>query len=330
MRTKNTQLSRIVRVLFALCVVIAISSPLFAADSYPTRPIRFIIPYPPGGGPDVVGRLLAPELSKEFGQQAVMENRPGGGAIVGTELVAKSAPDGYTVLIATGSFTTNPVLQKLPFDTVKDFTPIVRIGVGPNALVVNPNLPAKTIKELIALCKQKPGELIFGSAGIGGTPHMSIELFKLMTGADFKIIQFKGGGPSLIDLMGGHSHAVIGSLAQSMGYIKSGKLRCLGNGTAERSIMLPDAPTIAEAGVPGYEAGNWWAIMAPAGTPAPVVQKLTQAYKTVLSDGEVQKRLLNSGAEPNFMDASKLGPFIERELARWDMVVKKANIKLEQ
>ena len=160
MRTKNTQLSRIVRVLFALCVVIAISSPLFAADSYPTRPIRFIIPYPPGGGPDVVGRLLAPELSKEFGQQAVMENRPGGGAIVGTELVAKSAPDGYTVLIATGSFTTNPVLQKLPFDTVKDFTPIVRIGVGPNALVVNPNLPAKTIRELIALCKQKLGSVM--------------------------------------------------------------------------------------------------------------------------------------------------------------------------
>jgi len=316
----------VVSVLFAFSPTVAV----FAGEPYPSRPVRLIVPFPPGGGVDVVARLAAADLYKHLGQQVIVENRGGGGSIIGTEYVAKSKPDGYTLLVASGVFTTAPALRKLPYDPIKSFTPVVRIGVGPNTLVVNPNLPAKTVKELLAMCKEKPGKLIFGSSGAGGNPHMSIELFKLMAGVDFKIIHYKGGGPSLIELMGGHIHAVIGSLAQAMGYIKSGKLRCLGNGTAERSLMLPDVPTIAEAGVPGYEAGNWWAIMAPAGTPAPVVQKLTQAYKTVLSDGEVQKRLLNSGAEPNFMDASKLGPFIERELARWDEVVKKANIKLEQ
>jgi tripartite-type tricarboxylate transporter receptor subunit TctC len=328
----NAQPLKTLRIICMLSVLLAVfaATTAFAADSYPSRPIRLIVPYPPGGGPDVVGRLLTPDLSKRLGVQVIVENRAGGGAIIGTEMVANAKPDGYTLLIATGSFTTNPVLQKLPFDPIKSFTPVVRIGTGPNALVVNPDLPAKTVKELIALCKQKPGELIFGSAGSGGTPHMSIELFKIMANVDFKIVQFKGGGPSLIDLLGGHSHAVIGSVAQSMGYIKSGKLRCLGTGGATRSVMLPDVPTIAEAGVPGYEAGNWWAIMAPAGTPAPIVQKLTEVFKAVLSVEETKKLLLNSGAEPDFMGPSELGSFIERELVRWADVVKKANIKLEE
>jgi tripartite-type tricarboxylate transporter receptor subunit TctC len=229
MQNLKSQSLEAVTMMWLLFLLLAVftAATAFAADPYPSRPLRLIVPYPPGGGPDVVGRLLSPDLSKQLGQQVIVENRAGGGAIIGTELVAKSAPDGYTLLVASGSHTTNPALQKLPFDPIKSFTPVVRIGVGPNALVVNPKLPAKTVKELIALCKQKPGELIFGSAGTGGTPHMSIELFKLMAGVDFKIIQFKGGGPSLIDLMGGHSHAVIGSLAQSMAYIKSGQLRCL-------------------------------------------------------------------------------------------------------
>ncbi len=330
MKNRNHQLFMVFGMLLAVFILFGLPAAVLAADSYPSRPVRFIVPFPPGGGVDVVGRLAAAELYKHLGKQAIVENRPGGGSIVGTEYVAKSAPDGYTLLVASGVYTTSPLLQKLTYDPIKSFIPVVRIGVGPNVLVVNPNLPAKTVKELLALCKEKPGQLIFGSSGVGGNPHMSIELFKLMAGVDFKIVHFRGGGPALIDLMGGHSHAVIGSLAQAMGHIKSGKLRCLGTGGAQRSAGLPDAPTIAEAGVPGYEAGNWWAIMAPAGTPAPVVQKLTQVFKTVLSDGEVQKRLMNIGAEPNFMDASELGPFIDRELARWAEVIKKANIKLEE
>ncbi|MFH1038291.1 MAG: tripartite tricarboxylate transporter substrate binding protein [PVC group bacterium] len=333
MTTIKVHPSKTVGIMVTLSLILAAftATTVLAADAYPSRPIRLIVPFPPGGGVDVVARLISPDLSKRLGEQVIVENRPGGGSITGTEMVANAKPDGYTLLVASGVHTTNPVLQKLPFDPIKSFTPVVRIGVGPNALVVNPNLPAKTVKELIALCKQKPGEIIFGSAGLGGTPHMTIELFKLMAGVDFKIIQFKGGGPALIDLMGGHSHAVIGSLAQAIGYIKSGKLRCLGTGGVTRSPMLPDVPTIAEAGdLPGYEAGNWWAIMAPAGTPAPIVQKLTEVFKEVLSVEETKKRLLNSGAEPGFLGPAELGTFITGELARWADVVKRANIKLEQ
>ena len=223
----------------------------------------------------------------------------------------------------------NPALYKLPFDPMKSFIPIAKLGSGPNSLTVHPSVPANSVKELIALTKEKPGQLICGCAGVGSFQHMGTELFKIMTDIDFKIVQFKGGGPAMIDLLGGHSQFSFGSLIQTIPHIQSGKFRVLGTGGLKRSTVLPDVPTIAEAGVPGYEATNWWGILAPAGTPAPIVDRLNKEIKTILISAEVKKLFLKEGAEVDYLGPAEFGPFIEREIAKWGKVVKEANIKVE-
>ncbi|OHE24574.1 MAG: hypothetical protein A2X92_01740 [Syntrophus sp. GWC2_56_31] len=323
--------SRIFRTLIALCAAIAVfaTASVFAADSYPSKPLRLIIPFPPGGSNDIVGRLIATKLSENLGKQVVVDNRGGAGGVIGTEMAAKAEPDGYTLLIVSAAYAYNPSLYKLPFDPAKAFTPIAKLGSGPNSLTVHPSVPAKTVKELIDLAKQKPGELICACAGVGSFQHMGVELFKMMAGIDFKIVQFKGGGPAMTDQLGGHSHFSLGSLIQTIPHVQSGKFRILGTGGAKRSSILPNVPTIAEAGVPGYEATNWWGILAPAGTPAPVVERLNKEIKTLLASDEVKKLFQKNGADVDYIGAAEFGPFIAGEMTKWAKVVKEANIKVK-
>jgi len=323
--------SKIFGILLALCAAIAVftAASAFAADVYPSKPIRLIIPFPPGGSNDIVGRLVAAKLEERLGKQIVVDNRGGAGGILGSEMAAKADPDGYTLLIVSAAFSFNPALHKLTFDPIKSFTPIAKLGSGPNSLTVHPSVPAKTLKEFIALAKQKPGELINACAGIGSFQHMGTELFKMMAGIDFKIVQFKGGGPAMIDQLGGHSHFSLGSLIQTLPHIKSGKFRILGTGGKTRSAILPDVPTIAEAGVPGYEATNWWGILATAGTPGPIVDRLSKEIKTLLSTAEVQKLFQNQGADTDYLGPAAFGAYIETEITKWGKVVKAAKIKVK-
>lgn len=299
------------------------------AEGYPSKAVRIIVPFPPGGGSDVFGRMIASSLSERLGQQVIVDNRGGAGGIIGTELAAKSPPDGYTTALVAGSFTIYPALVKLRFDPVKSFTPVARLSTGPNSLVVHPSVPARSVKELIALAKRHPGQLMFGTAGIAGTPHLSTELFRIMAGIDILVVHYKGGGPSIVDLLGGHIHALIGSLIQTMPHIKSGKFRILGTSGARRSAMLPDVPTIAESGLPGYETSVWFGLMAPEGTPPQAIERLNREIKVILESDETRKRFLIEGVEPDYLNPADFAAFINREMRSWAQVVKQANIKLD-
>lgn len=298
------------------------------AQAYPNKPVRLIIPFPPGGGPDIVGRLIAAKLYERLDKQVVVDNRGGAGGIIGTEAAAKADPDGYTLLFTTTPHILQSVLQRLPFDPVKSFVPIGKVGTVANSLVVHPSVPANSVKDLIALAKQKPGQLIFGGSGIGTSAHLSVELFKIMADIDILIVQYRGGGPSALALLGGHSNALIGTLVQNLPYIRSGGMRVLGTGGAKRSAIVPDVPTISET-VPGYEATQWFGMLAPAGTPAPIVNRLTTELKTILASDEIKKRFLNEGAEVDYLGPTEFGLFLQRETTKWASVLKKANIKLE-
>jgi tripartite-type tricarboxylate transporter receptor subunit TctC len=316
-------------ILFVVSVLIGLPSVFFGADTYPSKPVRLIIPIAAGGGTDITGRLIATKLSERLGKQVVVENHGGAGGIIGTEMAAKAKPDGYTLLFVPVSFTMQPALQKLPYDSVRSFAPIAMVGNAAYSLVVHPSVPANSLKELIALAKQKPGQLVFGATGIGSTSHMVIELFKTMAGIDFKIVHFKGGGPQTVDLLGGHSHGTMLSLPPMMPHIISGKLRALGTTGSKRSVFLPEVPTIAEAGLPGYEAGIWWGILAPAGIPAPIVERLSKELRAILALDDAKKMFSNQGAEADYLGPAEFGSLIEKEITRWTSVVKKANIKVE-
>ncbi len=296
-----------------------------AADAYPSKPIRVIVNMAPGGSNDLVARIIAEKLSERLGKSVIVDNRPGAGGVIGTEIAAKAVPDGYTIMSTAGQHTLMaPLREKLPFDPIKSFIPIARVGSGPNVLVVHPSLPVNSVKELIALAKQKPGQLIIPCSGVGTVFHMGIESFKTMAGIDLKVVQFKGGGPALIDVLGGHSQVFISSLLAAMPHIKSGKLRALGTGGSKRSSLLPDVPTIAEAGgLPGYTTMNWWGVFAPAGTPAPIVTRLSNELKVIVTGDEMKKRFLNDGIEAEYMDPAEFGAFLEAEQANWTQIVKK-------
>ena len=329
MRDAKSLLLRTLGMTLVLCGGFAVSTAVLAADSYPIMPVRLVVPMTPGGATDIIARLIASKLSERLGKQVVVENLGGGGGIIAVEMAAKSAPDGYTLLVVTATSTIQPALQKLPYDPVNSFTPIAKLESGTLLLVVHPSVPANSVKEFIALAKQKPGQMIMASAGTGSVVHMAIELFRIMACIDFKIVQFKSAGPGVIDLLGGHSHAMIFSITASLPHIKSGKLRVLGTGGVKRSVFLPDVPTVAEAGVPGFEFTQWFGIIAPAGTPAPIVDRLNRELKIILASDDVKKQLLNAGAEEDYMGPAEFGQFIGEEIIRWASVVKKANIKLE-
>ncbi len=307
---------------------IALAAPA-TADDYPTRSIRLIIPFAPGGSNDVVGRIIANQLGQKLGQQVFVDNRPGAGGVLGSDLAAKANPDGYTILIISVAHAVDPWLYKEPFDPVKDFAPVSIIATGTNVLTVNPNVPVHSVKELLDLAKAKPGFLNYASAGIGSFQHLSGELFKLMAGVDIVHVPYKGGGPAMLAVIAGEDQVMFSSIVQTVPNIQSGQLRALATGGEQRSPILPDLPTIAEAGVPGYVATNWWGIVAPAGTPARIVDKLHDTIAGLLDSAETKKFLDNEGAAPVHMGAAEFGTYIGSEIAKWGPVVKQAGMKAE-
>jgi tripartite-type tricarboxylate transporter receptor subunit TctC len=316
------------RLLQAAFMVLALSTAA-AAQDYPTKPVRLVVPFPPGGSNDIVGRLVATQLGEKLGKQVIVENRGGAGGVVATEMVSKAEPDGYTLLMISLAHAVNPWLYKLNYDPIKSFAPVAMLGSGPNIVTVHPDLPVKSIKDLVALAKQKPGELQYASAGVGSFQHLGGELFKLMAGIDVMHVPFKGGGPAMIDVMGGHTKILFSSLVQTTPHIRSGKLRALATGGPKRSPVFPDLPTVAEAGVPGYEGVNWWGVLAPAGTPKPVVDKLSRDIAAALASPELQKQFETEGAEVVQMGPDEFGKFLAAEMTKWERVVKEAKIKAE-
>ena len=313
----------------AMALLAVLATPV-AAQDYPDRPVRLIIPFPPGGSNDVVGRLIATHLSERLGKQVVVDNRgAGAGGVVGSEVAANAPRDGYTLLIISLAHAVNPWLYKLPYDPIKAFTPIAILASGPNVLVVNPELPVHSVKELLAAAKDKPGQLQYASAGVGSFQHLGGELFKLMAGVNILHVPFKGGGPAMIDVVGGHTKVMFSSLVQTTPHIRSGKLRPLGTGGSTRNPVLPDVPTIAEAGVPGYEAVNWWGVVAPAGTPAAIIDKLHHEITAVQNSEEVKKHFATEGAQVVQMSSAEFAAFIEKEMKKWERVVKEGGIKAE-
>jgi tripartite-type tricarboxylate transporter receptor subunit TctC len=298
-----------------------------AAQDYPSKPVRVIVPFPPGGVNDTVGRLIATQLSERLGKQFVVENRTGAASIVGSEIAANAPKDGYTLLVVSLVNAVNPWLYKLPYDPINAFTPVAFLSTAPNVLVVNPEFPVKSVKELLDLAKAKPGDIQYASAGVGSFMHLGAELFKLTAGVDMLHVPFKGGGPAMIDLIAGHTKVGFATTITTSPHVKAGKLRALGVGATKRNAVLPDVPTIAEAGVPGYEVANWIGMVAPAGTPAPIVDKLHAEITALLNTPEVQKRFADQGAEAVHMSPAEFGAFMAKEIEKWGRVVKAGKIK---
>ncbi|TMG77157.1 MAG: tripartite tricarboxylate transporter substrate binding protein [Betaproteobacteria bacterium] len=312
-----------------LGLLLALFSIAAAAQTYPSKPVRLIIPFPPGGSNDVVGRMIAFQLSERLGRQVVADNQGGAGGIIGTEAAAKSAPDGHTLLLISSAYAFGASMYKLPYDPATAFAPVALLGTGPVVLAVNAKLPVNTLRELIALAKAKPGELNYASAGVGSFQHLASALFKLQSGLDIVHVPFKGGGPAMMDVIAGNTQIAIGSLIQTLPHIKSGRLKPLGVGSAKRVPALPDVPTISEAGVPGYEATNWWGIVAPAGTPRPVIERLHKELSVILASAETKKRFESEGGEAAQMSPEEFGRFIASEMEKWAKVVKEAGIRAE-
>lgn len=305
--------------------LLAFGAPAMAQD-YPTRPVRVIVPFPPAALNDMVGRAIATSLTERLGKQFIVENRSGAGGSIGSELVANAPKDGYTLLIVSVGAAVNRWLYPLTFDPVKSFTPIAGLVTTPAIVAVNPNLPAKSIKELVALAKAKPGGVQYASSGVGTFLHLSGELFKLSADVDLLHVPFKGAGPAMIDVMGGHSQAVFASIASTTPHLRSGKLRALGIAASARLPMLPDLPTVAEAGVSGYEAANWIGIVAPAGTPEAIVKKLHTEISAALETPELQKQFAAAGAVPLHMTPAEFGAHMAAETEKWGRVIKAGKI----
>lgn len=300
-----------------------------AAQSYPTKPVRFIVPYAPGGAADVIGRIIASQLTQQLGEQIVVDNRAGASGSIGAEIAVRARPDGYTLLMYSTAHAINPSLYNLPYDPVKDLTPISVIAAGPSALVVHPGVPVNSVKDLIALAKRNPGKLDFASSGIGSFTHLSSELFGILAGIKIMIVPYRGVGPAMIDLIGGRMQASISTLSAFVSHIQAGKLRILGVGGSKRSVVLPDAPTIAEAGVPGYESSAWFGVAAPVGTPKAIVDRLNRELSVLAATAETKKQLLGQGAEVDYMGPADFGRYFKVEQAKWARVVKEGNIKMQ-
>jgi tripartite-type tricarboxylate transporter receptor subunit TctC len=308
----------------------SIQAAIAAGVDYPVKPIRVIVPYAAGGGTDTTARIIAQKLTGKWGQSVVVDNRPGAAGIVGSDIVAKATPDGYTLLVVAGAHAINPSLYaKLPYDTVKDFASAAFLVTGPNILVVNPALPATSVKELIALAKSKPGQLNFGSGGVGQTPHLAGELFKSMAGVEMNHIPYKGGAPATADLIGGRISVMFGGMVLTLPHVKAGRLRALATTGAQRSKAVPELPTIAQAGLPGYEADEWFGAFAPAGTSQEIVQKVNTGIRGILSMTDTQQQFAGLGAEVLDMDVRAFTDFVKHQVAKWAKVIKDANIHAE-
>jgi len=315
--------------LIAVATLLATAIPAWA-QQYPVRPVRLIVPFPPGGGTDTMARVVAPKLSEFLGQQVVVENRGGAGANIGAELAAKSAPDGYTLMLVTITNAIGASLySKLNYDLVRDFAPITRLATTPHILVVHPSVPVKSVKEFVALAKAKPGELAYSSSGSGSAAHLAGELFNSLTGVKTTHVPYKGGGPSMIALVGGEVSLAFATMPSAIGYVRSGRLRGIAVTTERRSPSTPELPTIAETGVAGYEAGSWYGLSVPAGTSKEIIARLHAETIKVVGLPDVKERLFNAGFEIVTSTPEQFAAFTRNEIQKWGKIVKAAGLKVD-
>jgi len=310
---------------------LGVAAPAWAqANAFPTKPIRIIVPYPPGGLVDPVARVLAQKLTEAWGQPVVIDNKPGAGTILGTQQLAKAAPDGYTVILASSNHAVNPAMhEKLPYDSVKDFVPITLVATIPMMLTVHPSMPVSSVPELVALLKKQPGKYNFSSTGNGGTTHLAGELFKSMTGVDIVHVPHKGSGPSVMSVMAGESHMTFDTVYLQLPQVREGKLRALAVSTSKRTQLAPDVPTVSESGPTGFEAYTWIGFLAPAGTPGEIVQKWHQEIVRILQMPEIRNRQISQGLEPVGSTPEQFSAFIRTEMDKWARVTRQAGIKAE-
>jgi len=292
------------------------------------KPIRIIVPFAPGGSNDIVGRTMAQQLSIRLKRSVVVENMPGAGGAIGSAMVARAEPDGNTLLLISSTFTMNASVMKLSYDPVKSFTPVAMLGMGPSVIVVAASLPVNSIKELIDYSKKNPGKVFFGSAGVASFQHFAIELFKLRTGADLSVVQYKGGGPALIDLAAGHVQVSLGSLIQMQTFLRAGKIKILGVAGSRRVDLIPDVPTLKETGV-DVEVSNWWGLLAPAGTPLALVDRLNREANAALTEPDMKKRFAGEGADPMPMSRPEFDKLMADETTKWAKVARETGIKIE-
>jgi tripartite-type tricarboxylate transporter receptor subunit TctC len=314
----------------ASTIAVGCCASVYAAQ-YPEKPVRILVPFAPGGNVDITARIVSPAFGKAFGQQMIVENRPGAGGTIATDAVAKAPPDGHTLLMASSSVMTNgPALYpRLPYDIVRDFAPVGRVAVVPLAIVVHPSVPARTTKDLIAVAKSQGGKMLMANAGVGTTNHLIAELFMIRTGARMALIPYKGSGQALVDLLAGHVYAHVDQISSALPYTKADRIRAIAVTTAKRAALLPDVPTLAESGVPGFDASTVTGILAPAATPRHIVIQLNATLARILAASEIRERFAALGAEVQPSTPEQLAQFIREDLAQWVKVVKQAGIKVE-
>lgn len=316
--------------LFAILLLGSACTGIAQAQAWPAKPIRFVVPYPPGGSNDVLTRITAQAMAPGLGQQILIDNRGGAGGMIGADNVAKSPPDGYSIVNVQASFTANAALRpKMAYDPMADFAYIGMMARGPLLAVVHPSLPVKNIRELVALAKARPGQINYGSTGTGGHNHMATELFRRMAGINIVHVPYKGVAPALTDLMGGHTQMVMTSLPSAMGQVQAGRLKALAVGSEKRSSFMPELPTIAESGVPGYMAEFWWGLAAPAKTPAPILDRLAAELTKALQSPELKQKFAGEGSEPSVMSREQFTKFVANEIVRWRKVAQDSGIKPE-
>lgn len=316
--------------LFVVLIALGFSTPDLVAQNYPDKPIRFIVPFAPGGTNDIIARLIAAKLHEALGQPVVVDNRGGASGVIGTELAAKASPDGYTLLMANLNLVTNPVLfETLPYDTLRDLSAVSLLATSPTVLATSTSLPIKSVRELIVYAKARPGQLTYGTSGIGTTTHIPMELLISMTGIKMVPVHYKGGGPMLIDLIAGRVSPAFTTILSVMPHFQAQRLRALAVSTPKRSSALPDIPTVAESGVPGYEFAGWWGVVVPARTPRSVVANLNAQLGKILAQRDVREKLTGQGADPEHTSPEQFSSYIRAELAKWGKVIKEANIRAE-
>ena len=318
------------RIFATACITSAFNAEAADEAVYPARPVRLIVPFGPAGSADALARTLQPSLSDTLGQPVVIDNRPGASSTIGTEMAARAAPDGYTLVMITTTHTVNPsLLAKLPYDSVKDFSPVSLVVSQPNILVVHPSVPVKSVKELVALAKAKPNSLNFASGGNGSSPHLSGELFKLVAAIEITHIPYKGSGPGVTDLLGGHVQMMFAGPLALEQHIKSGRLRALAVADRRRSTVVPDIPTMTEAGFPGVETGTWYGILAPARTPPAIVTSLQRTIARTVQMPDLKSRIVNQGVDIVASSPDDFHKFIIAEIAKWSRVVQKDGVRVD-
>ena len=328
MQQKNARGKAVDAARVAVIAAGCLAASMGTAQSFPVKPLRIVVPFAPGGPNDILARVIGQKLTEAWGQQTIVENRAGGGTVIGTEVVARAAPDGYTLLMISTSHTSNPSLRKLPYDPIRDLEPVILVASGPNVVLAHPSLPARSIKELIAVARQRPGEVAYGSGGAGTSTHLSGAMVGLMGGVQMIHVPYKGAGPATIDLLSGEITWMVGTILPSMPHIRSGRLRALAVTGLKRSPVLPGVPPVADT-LPGFEATSWYGVAASGGTPRDIVMKLNQEIARRISTPDVRERVAGEGAEIVGGSPDQFGAFYRAEIEKWGKIIRAAGIRLE-